>query len=158
MTVYTQGAVKAGSTGELGTLGYGVALLQVLGFAAGGVWAYDRLTSLPYCDQCSRYLKAQAKQFRHTSDPKGVQALVEEVFASLRTGDNSGAVRRQGALGNPKQQKGDHLRTVIEVRRCKACGRHWLRFAVENIRNNDWREIPGLSVKGFIAGSVAIEP
>ena len=55
-------ATKIGATSELGGLGYGVAILQIMGFAAGGLAVYGYLMSIPYCEKCSRYFSAKGKQ------------------------------------------------------------------------------------------------
>jgi len=48
-----------GSTGELGLLGYGVRLLELVGFALGGIYAPAILRSKPYCDPCESYMRTR---------------------------------------------------------------------------------------------------
>jgi len=55
MTFTVHGA-KVGTTGELGSFGYVVALLQIVGFAFGAVAVFGYLMSLPYCQTYSKYL------------------------------------------------------------------------------------------------------
>lgn len=56
MTEATYG--KAGSDGfRLGNLGYGLAVLEIGGFAAGGIFLQRTLNTRPWCSDCARYLK-----------------------------------------------------------------------------------------------------
>jgi len=142
-------ATEVGATGELGGLGYGVAILQILGFAAGGVAVYGYLVSIPYCERCARYFSAKGKQTRYTADAEGLQASTLQVFSAFGEGAVSGAVEKHRTFGNPKCQKGNHLRSVIEVRHCKKCGQHWVKFLVEKQSGNDWKEISDLTTAGF---------
>ncbi len=81
-----RGAVKLGSTGELGSFGYVVSILQILGFAAGGFVVYAHLVSQPYCEKCSRYLSGKGRQARYTGDAEGQQAMVARVFEYMHSG------------------------------------------------------------------------
>lgn len=145
----TRAARKVGSTGELGGLGYIIALLQIAGFAAGGFAVYAYLVSKPYCEKCSRYLSAKGKQVRYTGDLEGLQATTAQIFQHIRSGAIASAIEHQRTFGNPAYQKKDHLRSVFEVRHCKKCGQHWVRFSVEKQSGDDWKEIPELTVGGF---------
>ena len=67
----------------------------------------------------------------------------------LRIGAIASAIEHQKTFGNPVYKKNDHLRSVFEVRHCKKCGQHWVRFSVEKQSGDDWKEIPELTVGGF---------
>ena len=142
-------ATEIGATGELGGLGYGVAILQILGFAAGGLAVYVYLVSIPYCERCSRYFAAKGKQTRYTADPEGLQAATVQVFSDFGEGAVTAAIEKHRMFGNPKFQKGNHLRSVIEVRHCKKCGQHWVKYVVERQSGNEWKEISDLTTAGF---------
>jgi hypothetical protein len=140
---------KVGSTGELGGLGYIPALLQIAGFAAGGFAVYTYLVSKPYCEKCSHYLSGKGKQVRYTGDVERLQATTAQIFQHIGSGAIAAAIEHQKTFGNPVYQKNDHLRSVFEVRHCKKCGQHWVRFSVEKQSGDDWKEIPELTVGGF---------
>ena len=140
---------KVGSTGELGELGYIPALLQIAGFALGGFAVYAYLVSKPYCEKCSRYLSAKGKQVRYTGDVEGLQATAAQIFQHIGSGAIASAIEQQQTFGNPDYRKNNHLRSVFEVRHCKKCGQHWIRFSVEKQSGDDWKEIPELTVGGF---------
>jgi DNA-directed RNA polymerase subunit RPC12/RpoP len=152
----TRAAVKVGSTGELGAMGYVAALLQIVGFAAGGFVLYSVLASKPYCTKCSQYLSSKGKQVRYTGDTEGLQSAVKQIFLDVASSHVVKAIESQASFGNPKHQKNDHLRSVFEVRHCKKCGQHWVRFCVEKQSGDNWEEIPELTVGGFTDEVVSI--
>ena len=149
-------AAKLGSTGELGYFGYAVAVLQILGFAVGGFVVYAVLVSKPYCEKCSRYLSGKGKQIRYTHDADGLQANVAQIAQTLSSGAAGSAIELQRGFGNPKYQKNDHLRSTFEVRYCKKCNKHWVKFAVEKQSGNDWKEITGYTAAGFTEEVVSV--
>ena len=151
-----RGAVKLGTTGALGTFGYVVACLQILGFAAGGFCVYGYLTSQPYCEKCSRYLSGKGSQIRYTGDGDGLQATAAQVLADISNGAIASAVERQRDFGTPDHQKDNHLRTMFTVRHCKKCGQHWVKFTVEKKSGDNWKEIPEVTVAGFTDQTVTI--
>ncbi len=145
------GLVRASSaaTGELGSLGYVVALLQLLGFAAGGFLVYAFLADLPYCADCSRYLAAKGSLERYTPDHEALVATATAVLDLVRVGDLAGAIAAHKTFGGPIPQAQDHLCATITVRHCKKCGQHWMKFTVLKGSGNDWTEIPELTASRF---------
>lgn len=143
---------KTGSTGELGSFRYVVAILQVIGFAVGGFCVYAYLAAKPYCDRCSRYLSRKGKQIRYAKDPEGLQAATAQLACHMANGDVGLAVeehRNSAGFGASIPPKDCHLRSAIEVQRCKKCERHWVKFAVESLSGNDWKEVSGLTDQRF---------
>lgn len=150
-----------GSTGELGAFGYAVAALQILGFAAGGFCVYAYLVAKPFCDKCSRYLSAKGKQIRYTADSEKLQQAISHVLGLIAKEDLSAAIdhhRSSPDFGSSTSPKGCRLRTLFEVRHCKECGLHWLKFTTEQLSDNEWKEISDLSVGGFTNQIVNVEP
>lgn len=144
-----RGAVKLGSTGELGAFGYVFAVLQVIGFAAGGFAVYAHLVSKPYCEKCSRYLSGKGRQVRYTSDAEGLKANTTQMLDSFGSGAIVLAVEQHKGFGTATHQNGNHLRSVVEVRHCKKCGVHWVKFGVEKQSGDNWKEISDLTIAGF---------
>ena len=151
-----RGAVKLGSTGELGSFGYVIAFLQVIGFAVGGFSVYAALTSKPYCNKCSRYLSAKGRQVRYTQDGDGLQATRAQILESVRNRAVNSAIEIHLGFGNSKYQKDDHLRLACEVRFCKKCNQHWIKFAVEKRSGRDWKELHDFTVAGFTQEVVSV--
>lgn len=151
-----RGAVKLGSTGELGYFGYAVAVLQVIGFAVGGFVVYAVLVSKPYCEKCSRYLSGKGRQVRYTQDADGLQAIVQQVLQNLASGTMAPAIELQRSFGNPSHQKNNHLRSTFEVRCCKKCKQHWVKFSVEKQSGDNWKEISDFTVSGFTKEVISV--
>ncbi|MBN1546008.1 MAG: hypothetical protein JW902_05040 [Syntrophaceae bacterium] len=140
---------EIGATGELGGWGYGVAILQILGFAVGGLAVYGYLESIPYCKRCLRYFSAKGKQTRYTGDAEELQASTVQVLSDFSSGVITSAIEKHRMFGSHKFQKDNHLRSVIEVRHCKKCGQHWVKYVVEKRSGNDWKEISDLTTASF---------
>jgi len=138
-----------GTTGELGALGYGVAALQIAGFAVGGMLVWVYLSSLPFCEQCSKYLSRKGTSERYTGTPGLLQENAEVVVGHLKANDLQAAVKAQQSFGGPDTGKEMFLRSVVVVRFCKKCGKHWLQYKVEKRSGQDWKEIPELTTAGF---------
>ena len=86
---------------------------------------------------------------RSGADAEGLQASTVQVFSDFGDGAVASAIEKHRTFGNPKFQRGNHLRSVIEVRPCKRCGQHWVKYVVEKQSGNDWKEIPNLTTAGF---------
>jgi hypothetical protein len=126
-----RGAIKVGETGELGSFGYVISILQILGFAVGGFAVYGYLLSQTYCEKCSRYLVSKGKQIRYTGDADKLQATTARLFEHIKNDAIGSAIEEQRGFGTPHVQKDYYLRSVCVVRYCKKCSKHWVKFAVE---------------------------
>jgi hypothetical protein len=116
---------RVGSTGELGSAGYVVALLQVVGFGVGGFAVYVYLTEQPYCERCTRYMSKKGTSTRYTGqytgDVETFQSSVTRVIQHLSSGSPGDALEEQRTFGDPECGKANYLRSIINVRVCKEC-------------------------------------
>lgn len=80
---------------------------------------YGHLVSTPYCERCSRYLTANGKQTRYSGDAEGLQAATAQILTDFGEGAVAAAIEKHRAFGNPQFQKGERVRSVMEVRHCK---------------------------------------
>jgi hypothetical protein len=143
-------------TGELGLLGYVPAALQVFGFALGGLVVYGHLSGLPYCDNCSRYLTKKCTAHRFTSDATGLETHLQRVGEQIGAALISDAIATHLAYGSQKYDSSAHLRTTVDVRRCKTCDSHWVKLTVSNKSGDDWKEIDEATVAGFTEQTVSV--
>ena len=148
---------RFGATDELGGWGYGIAILQILGFAGGGLAVYGHLVSIPYCERCSRYFSKKGKQTRYTGDTEALGAATDQLFRDWGANGIAAGIENHRVFGNPEVQAGDYLRSVIEVQHCKRCGRHRVNYQVEKQSGNDWKEITDLTTGGFTDQAVDVE-
>src|SRR5215510_4586274 len=98
--------VKTGATGELGGFGYVVAALQIVGFALGAAGVFGYLSSLPYCEKCSKYLKSKAKQLRYADNRHELTETALRLFTLFQNQEFQKALDEHGAYGQSKFPKG----------------------------------------------------
>lgn len=140
--------------GPLGGWGYGVALIQVLGFFCGGLFVYVLLTHRPYCEVCSRYLGNKGKRVRQAEDLPAFEAGVGEVLGMLREGRFQEGLDRHAVLGRPKRWRGRPPFSKVEVWACSRCPRHWVSHEATTWSGNEWSDnhpvpIPGTRFSAF---------
>jgi hypothetical protein len=87
----------AGTRTPLGAWGYGIRLLEVIGFVGGGVMVPLVLSKSDYCDQCRLYMKSKSLMWIpaavptrkvNKKDPADVQAYEDEMQQVQATGMN----------------------------------------------------------------------
>jgi hypothetical protein len=64
----------------------GCVVVQIIGFAAGGLCAYGYLVEQPYCEKCSRHLSPKRKARRYTGNPETLKANAIAIGAHVREG------------------------------------------------------------------------
>jgi len=132
---------------ELGNWGYATAALQVIGFALGGVATFAYLVSLPYCERCSKYLKAKAKQIRYV--PENFSETVTGILASIDGDRFQEAFDSHSTFGSDQNPKDGYLRSQLEWKQCPACKINWLGFSAQKLAGDDWQDIKGGSYARF---------
>jgi hypothetical protein len=141
-----------GDTGELGNFGYAIAGLQVIGFAVGGFSVYVFLKAKPYCERCLCYLAKKGKQTRFAESAEKLAEATTKFRATVASGDIPSAVqahKESAEFGKPKFFKGCRLRSLIEVRQCKKCSKNWMKYKVEGLAGNNWKEEKSFTVERF---------
>ena len=143
-------AAKIGDAVELGaTMGYVYAGLQIVGFALGGIAVYTYLQAQPYCEKCSKYLASKESQQRFTGNAEQLTDTVGKMLVLVQAGFPQDAVHLNTATGALKQEKEMHLRSSIQIKRCKDCGKHWLKLTVSKLSGNDWKEVNELGFETY---------
>lgn len=145
---------KVGTTGEMGGFGYITAALQVIGFAIGGVAIFFYLSALPYCEKCSKYLKAKAKQLRYGADQDNFMAMVKNVASHFDNDQLQEAIELHGKFGEAKNPKGGYLNSTLERKQCPACSVNWLKFSAQKLAGNEWKDIDELQFARFHKGEL----
>jgi hypothetical protein len=135
-------ASKLGSTGELGAFGYGYALLQIVGFAGGGLSAYYSLAEEPFCYSCQRYYRRHSRTQRFIDNPEILENLIGKITTQISSGNLSVALSALEAFGHVKHETKDHLRVEASLWCCKTCQERLMRFSVSKRTGNNWKEIP----------------
>lgn len=144
-------AAKAGSTGELGWLGYIVALLQVGGFAVGGFVVYAYLASKPYCENCSCYLKETGRQERFSSDGEILTGKIKTFAELLGERQFKSAIQfhseKMGVIHSP----GQRFRARLSITECPRCRINHLQFSVSKLEEQNWKDISDAEIRMFVS-------
>jgi hypothetical protein len=133
-TKFGETVVRAWSAERLGELGYVVAVLQVVGFAIGGLVVFGWLRATPYCSSCKAYLRRRSVCVR-TADRGAVFADVSKrVESSLELGDIRAAVREHAALRSLmlRERLGTAYTSRMEIWACRGCNLRWVRVATSS--------------------------
>jgi hypothetical protein len=130
---------------ELGSWGYLYAVLQIVGFAIGGVAVYWYLTGLPYCERCAKYFVAKQThtQTRYTADADKLSQIAALMRRCALAGRLQDAIAAHAISGSETYGEGPTLRSQVEINRCKNCDQHWMKFTVSRWTKNDWKVIYG---------------
>jgi len=141
---------------ELGSWGYLYAVLQIVGFAFGGVAVYKYLDAQPYCERCSKYLVAKDTQTRYTNATQLSQITTLMAAGRVQDAIAAHATIGSAAHGNiPAVSLQDPtLRSQMEIKRCKNCDQHWIKFTVSRWSKDDWVELTGC-VQDFTAEPIS---
>jgi hypothetical protein len=142
-------------TGKLGMWGYGIAALQVLGFAIGGLGVFGMLAMIPFCDHCSRYVSKVGSQTRFFADPEAFHGSSAEIVRLCAARQFQEALDFHAAYGEVKA-KGCKMCTTIKLRQCRGCDVYWVGFAAQVHNNNAWADVPGSAFHHLHDGELAL--
>jgi hypothetical protein len=140
---------------ELGSWGYLYAALQIVGFACGGVAVYKYLDAQPYCEKCSKYLVAKDTQTRYTTRYTNA-AQLSQITTLMAAGRLQDAIAAHATSGSETYGKDPKLRSQVEIKRCKNCDQHWMKFTVSRWAKDDWVEVIGCA-QDFTAEPTSVE-
>jgi hypothetical protein len=153
---YHVGRAMQIDTGETGSFGYFLALLQFLGFMIGGAFVYLHLSNQPACKDCNRYLHAVAKKEDSFDD--------YDTFAAYYDGEFQHPVDTPEFaehVGTDYTASGVHkgsVRLETRVMNCPQCN---AQTVVERVRVNtgrDWKDINELTRRVSIPTGVDVAP
>lgn len=136
---------ETSGTGELGSLGYVVVLLQIVGFALGGLVVYIFLRKKPYCDHCNKYFKRVWQDKLFTGDAENYVGQVQQVAALARTSGVEEARTQHGQIGFEDETKETHIRAELTLLQCASCTRELLTFETYRRKGDRWDLVDELS-------------
>lgn len=154
---FRRGAGKGVETGELGLLGYGVAVLQVIGFAGGGSWIFFILADRPHCESCGRYLSKRGKQTRYAKNEQEFSTWTQELMSLMAAGRLQDAIDAHSTFGPKFLWRRRSLRSTLDVRECGICGQHWMRHKLERIKDR-WAEDQASRREAFTNEELSFPP
>lgn len=142
------GHVKVGNTIELQSFGYVYALLQVIGFVLGSFVLYLYLSTRLYCEQCLRYFSNKGNVSRYTDDKESLVNFIKKAVNLLGKHNLAEIISLHDEAGVAKcDLKKHYLRTDLNLKSCKECGKHHLLLNVfKKNGKDDWDEMHDLTI------------
>jgi len=131
-----------------------VAALQIVGFALGAVGVFGYLSSLPYCEKCSKYLKSKAKQLRYADNRHELTETALRLFTLFQNQEFQKALDEHGVYGQSKLPKGGYLLSSIRRRQCPLCHVNHLKFSAQKLVGREWKDLDELSFFSFYQGEL----
>jgi hypothetical protein len=148
---HTSLSIKGHSTGEIGsTFGYIFALIQIIGFSFGGFIVFGALESLPFCNDCSEYLKKTNTRDRFTSEGEILSENVESFVKMLDEKQYRTAIALHDSKMGVAEIAGHHLKSTITMYKCKTCGINHLDFGIARLGQDGWKDVDNTSIKRWI--------
>jgi hypothetical protein len=132
-------------TGEVGRLGYVMALIQFAGFLLGGAGVWGKLSKLPFCPSCHTYRKKLGSNTRHFFNRPSATKYYERALSSFNSKDAFLATLADGAQ-DEVGRKNPSFRIQLHLFGCPQCKDQELDSTVyEADANQRWRTRPRLA-------------
>jgi hypothetical protein len=71
------------------------------------------------------------------------------VIDAIRGNDVANALEMHERFGRASFEAGDDARALFEIRHCRNCDRRWVRYSIERVVVDQWRESPNMAVTTF---------
>lgn len=123
-------------------------IVQLMGFAAGGLAVFGYLRSLPHCKSCMLLLNLKGARTRYFSRTREMRAAVDEVLTRARERQLQQSILMHLAKGSEKRQEWSEYCSRFEIRRCIECHTHQLDFHARRKDGATWKDI---ALLGFSA-------
>ena len=137
--------VKVGESAEMGSLGYVYAVLQMVGFAAGGLCVYWYLRSIPFCERCSKYFKTTSKHEQYSENRQGMADTYSAILGLLAQGQGEGASELVARLNQNRKKK--VYRLLLKFWQCEGCSRKMFEIIVQHRDGRNYVDIPKLHIR-----------
>jgi len=132
-------------SGEIGRLGYALALIQFAGFLLGGAVVWGRLSKLPFCPSCSTYRKQLGTNTRHFFNRPSATKHYERAFSSLGSKEAFLATLADG-VEDEVGRKYPSFRIQLRLSACPKCKNQELDCTVYEVDDKQaWQPQPRLA-------------
>jgi hypothetical protein len=116
-------------------------LLQVMGFAVGGVAVLFNLRSLPHCQSCMLLLNRKGTKTRYFSRSREMRSAADEVLSQAREKQLQRSILTHVAKGSAKLQNWSEFCSTLEIRRCMQCKTHRVDYHARRKDGATWKDI-----------------
>ncbi len=139
----TLGSSSAPTTiGRLGSWGYGVAAIEILGFALGGWSVSTILRRKPWCGASHRFMRQQGNYTSHFEDPDRFESFANHLVDVLERG-GAAAAFEHAAAGKPTLKSKRKARFAVKTTHfdCASCGACHTVISTQHLVNNNWTRL-----------------
>ena len=124
-------------TGEVGSFGYWLAVIQFIGFLAGGLAVYGYLRAKAVCQTCNLYLRPLVKKRRTYANLEEASAYYDNLFAHPVDGEEFASLIRSNAkVAKPEQGA---FRIDTSVLACPKCKGQMFEEKVVVFNGKEWK-------------------
>ncbi|MGA1983953.1 MAG: hypothetical protein ABSG84_15985 [Acidobacteriaceae bacterium] len=116
-------------------------LLQVAGFAVGGLAVLFNLRSLPHCQSCMLLLNVKGTKTRYFSRSREMRSAVDEVLVQAREKQLQRSILTHVAKGSERQMEWSEYCSTLEIRRCMQCKTHRVDYHARRKDGATWKNI-----------------
>lgn len=146
----------ATDTGEVGTFGYWMAVIQFMGFLVGGLAIFMFLRAKPVCQSCNLYLRPLAKKQKCFANAESAGAYYDRLFTLPVDGpDFAELIRSAAKVDKPGQGA---LQVNTSLLGCPTCKAQMVEEKVKGFDGKEWKDISKLDRRVNIPHGVDIAP
>lgn len=132
-------SVRSASVDRVGGFGYVLALLQIIGFAGGGVIVQRTLQNLSYCSYSSRFMKRTKNitvSFRATQEYTDLVGPAHDLIKEGKINEIEELYTERKALGKIKKA---NYRSTATFYRCGDCNLEHAVIAGQALEDKKWK-------------------
>lgn len=143
-------------TGEIGSAGYWIAVVQFIGFLAGSVAIYFMLGKKPVCEECQMYLRPLAKKVKTFEDSDSCSSYYDVLFTHPVDSDEFSDLIR--ADGKAQKTESGTLQVTTTLNGCPKCKSQLVVDRVEIYNGREWKDISSLHRQVTIPDGIDLKP
>ena len=127
---------------RLGWWGYGVVMIEIVGFALGGWFATAALRRSPWCELSMRFMRQVGKHTEYFEDPNQFERSANHLVDVLEMGGPISAFKH-AEVPTParRQRRLGRYRLTVTLFECSACERRHTVIATQHRVNNNWVQL-----------------
>ena len=142
-------------TGEVGSFGYTIAVVQFIGFLIGGVFVSFSLWAKDTCQKCEMYLRPLAKKKKTFSDGESCSEYYDNLFHHpVDTPEFASLIQMEAKA--PTERGTISVDTTLLG--CPSCKEQMIYEKVQVYNGRDWKDINDLERKVPIPEGIDLTP
>ena len=143
-------------TGELGNMGYWIAVAQFAGFLVGGVAVFGDLKAKAVCGSCDLYLRPLAKKQKSFADAEAAGGYYNRLFTLPVDGPEfAELIRWKAEVDKPAQGA---LQVDTSLMGCPSCKAQMVEEKVQGYNGKEWKGLAKLTRRVNIPSGVDLAP